>query len=315
MTMLPDKPISVPQDAVEAAVALRNKLNARSAGKYSTGVGLKQVGGSYTGRLALFVYVPEKRGAEDVAESEFVPPEFGGYVTDVVVARPELLDDTARYDPLRGGMEISRERTIADGIFAPPTGTAGTVVKSRGDGGLHLLTNAHVAQQAGLNVYQPGQTFFSPVTDVVGQVSALRNENNPLFLDCATIRLNGSRGAKAIIEEIGPVQGAWTRIPPLGEVVKKRGKRTLLTHGFVVRTIASLFAPVIDQIEFSGSVPFVTVFGGKGDSGSVVLNSSNQVIGLLFGTSGLDLGGGLSSHGLAMPIHNVQEALKVDVAT
>lgn len=313
--MLPDRPISVPQDAIEAAVALRNRLNARSAGKYATGVGLKQTGGEFTDQMALFVYVSEKRAAEDIAEPEFVPSEFGGYITDVVEAQPELLDDTAKYDPLRGGIEISRERTIADGIFAPPTGTLGAIVKNRGNGQPQLLTNAHVVQQASLNVHQPGQVFLSPATDIVGPVSALRNENNPLFLDCATIGLNGSRGSKAVIEDIGPVQGARTEIPPLGEVVKKRGKRTLVTHGFVVRTIASLFAPVIDQIEFSGAAPFVTVFCGKGDSGSVVLNSSNQVIGLLFGTSGLDLGNGLSSHGLAMPIHNVQEALKVDVAT
>ncbi|MEK8144564.1 hypothetical protein NKH18_31350 [Streptomyces sp. M10(2022)] len=112
-------------------------------------------------------------------------------------------------------------------------------------------------------MYQPGQLFISPTTDIVGPVSALRNENDPLFLDCATIQLNGSRSSKAVIEDIGPVQGAWTQIPS-GDVVKKRGARTLLTYGFVVRVIASLFAPVIDQIEFSGSVPFVTVFCGKG---------------------------------------------------
>ncbi|MFH8977152.1 hypothetical protein [Streptomyces sp. NPDC017890] len=313
--MLPDRPISVPQDAVEAAVALRDKLNENSAGKYATGVGLKQTAGEFTSQIALFVYVPRKRGEEEIAEPEVVPPEFGGYITDVVEARPELIDDTTRYDPLRGGIEISRERTLADGIFAPPTGTMGAVVKKRGSGQQQLLTNAHVAHQTNLNIYQPGQVFISPLTDIVGSVADLRNENNPLFLDCATIELNGSRGSKAAIEEIGPVQGAFIQVPPLGEVVKKRGKRTLLTQGFVVRTVASLFAPVIDQIEFSGAVPFVTVFCGKGDSGSVVLNSSNQVIGLLYGTSGLDLGNGLSSHGLAMPIHNVQEALQVDIAT
>jgi hypothetical protein len=88
-----------------------------------------------------------------------------------------------------------------------------------------------------------------------------------------------------------------------------------LIHGFVVRLISSSFVPAIDQSEISGGVPFVTLFAGKGDPGSVVLNASNQVIGLLHAIPDEDLGPGLGSRGLAMPIHYVQEALQVDIAT
>lgn len=313
--MLPEQPISVPSDAIEASVALRDLLNAREAGKYTTGVGLKQTGGEFTPQIALFVYVPQKRPFEEVLEGELVPAEFGGYVTDVVEVQPVRIDDTARYDPLRGGIEISRERLIQDGIFAPLTGTLGAVVTSRVHGGeAQLLTCAHVVQQSDINVYQPGLVSISPFDDVVGTVEALRREFNPLFLDCATIALNGSRSAKPLVEEVGAVQGAVVDLPPLGEVVKKRGKRTLLTFGFVVRLSSSGFVPAVDQIEISGAVPLVTLFAGKGDSGSVVLNSSNQVIGLLFAIPREDLGPGLGSGGLAMPIFNVQEALQVDIA-
>ncbi|MFF7046567.1 hypothetical protein ACIP4T_32250 [Streptomyces massasporeus] len=313
--MLPEQPISVPSDAIEASAALRDLLNAREAGKYTTGVGLKQTGGEFTPQIALFVYVPQKRPSGEVLEGELVPAEFGGYVTDVVEVQPVHVDDTARYDPLCGGIEISRERLIQDGIFAPPTGTLGAVVSSRVHGGEpQLLTCAHVVQQSDINVYQPGLVSISPVGDVVGTVEAVRSEFNPLFLDCATIALNGSRSAKPLVEEIGAVQGAMVDLPPLGAVVKKRGKRTLLTFGFVVRLSSSGFVPAIDQIEISGAVPFVTLFAGKGDSGSVVLNSNNEVIGLLFAIPREDLGAGLGSGGLAMPIFNVQEALQVDIA-
>ncbi len=312
--MLPDRPIAVPQDAIEASVALRDQLNAGAAAPYTTGVGLKQTGGQFTGQLALFVYVQRKKSAAEVAAAEFVPAEFGGYVTDVVEARPMLIDDEKPYNPLRGGIQISREHTISDGIFAPPPGTLGAIVRSRGNGGEpQLLTCAHVVKLSGVNVHQPGQGL--PSASVVGNVRALRSEVNPLFLDCAVIGLNGSRSAQMTIEDVGPVQGVSTQVPALGEVVKKRGMRTLLTHGFVVRAISSLFAPVIDQFEISGAVPFVTVFAGRGDSGSVVLNAGNRVIGLLFAIPIEDLGPGLGSHGLAMPIHNVQEALQVDIAT
>ena len=49
-----------------------------------------------------------------------------------------------------------------------------------------------------------------------------------------------------------------------------------------VDDLAASFVPAVDQFEISGGVPLrVTLFAGKGDTGSVVLNASNQVIGLL----------------------------------
>src|SRR5262249_5791156 len=144
----------------------------------------------------------------------------------------------------------------------------------RNTGESQLLTCAHVVKFSDFRVYQPGQLSATLFTDIVGTVLALRNEFNPLLLDYPVIDLNGSRSIQATIENIGAVQGVSTQVPALGEVVKKRGVRTLLTHGFVVRLISSRFAPAIDQFEISGGVPSVTLFAGKGDSGSVVLNAS-----------------------------------------
>lgn len=311
--MLPKQPIAIPQDAFDAAAALRTRLNDAAAGRHTVGVGLKQIGGEFTDQIALFVYVWEKKPASEVPEAELVPRESGGYVTDVVQARPVLIDDTNRYNPLRGGIQISREQTLADGIFAPKVGTMGAIVRSRETGAPQLLTCAHVVKQSDLNVYQPA--FTSLDTDKIGTVFAMRREASPLFLDCAVIDLNGSRDVELSVQDIGPVEGVSTKMPALGEAVKKRGVRTLLTHGFVVGLISSLFMPAVEHILISGGVPFVSVFAGRGDSGSVVLNESNQVIGLLCAIPNEDLGPELGSHGLAMPIHNVQEALQVDIAT
>jgi hypothetical protein len=315
MNMVPQRPIPVPFDAYEAAAALREQLNAAAITRYTVGVGLKQTRGEFLDQVALFVYVPKKKPVDAVAEAEVVPPEFGGYVTDVVEAQPMLIDDNARHPTLLGGVQISREHTIADGIFAPRVGTLGAVVRNRGTGRHQLLTCAHVVKLTGVNVYQPGQQSATAFSDIVGTVSALRHESGPQFLDCAVIELNGSRSAETAIQDVGPVQGVALQPPALGEVVKKRGARTLLTHGFVVRHIATSFAPAVDQFEISGAIPLVTVFAGGGDSGSVVLNASNQVVGLLFAIPDADAGNDLGRRGLAMPIHNVQEALQVDVAT
>ena len=103
--MLPKQPIAVPQDAFDAAAELRARLDAAAAGRYTVGVGLKQIGGEFTDQIALFVYVQEKKSASEVPEVELVPPEFDGYITDVVRVRPTLIDDTNRYDSLRGGIQ------------------------------------------------------------------------------------------------------------------------------------------------------------------------------------------------------------------
>jgi hypothetical protein len=68
------------------------------------------------------------------------------------------------------------------------------------------------------------------------------------------------------------------------------------------------------MLVISGGVPAVSVWAGHGDSGSVVMNESDEVIGLNFTIAGEDIGADLGSLGTAMPIHNVQEALGVDVA-
>jgi deazaflavin-dependent oxidoreductase (nitroreductase family) len=116
--VLPETPIPVPEDAIEAVVALRDRLNAgKTESRYMVGVGLKQIGGEYTDQIAICVYVPRKTRPDEVPEGEVVPSEFGSYLTDVVESRPILCDDDAPYDPLCGGIQISRDSD--DGTLAP----------------------------------------------------------------------------------------------------------------------------------------------------------------------------------------------------
>jgi hypothetical protein len=314
--MMPEVPIEVPPEAYDAAAALRDDLEASAGTKCTVGVGLKQTAGDFSGQVALFVYVPEKKPERDLSAAELVPSEFRGFVTDVVESRPTLIDDDSTYDPLRGGIMMAREHApLEDGIMAPAPGTLGAIVRSRATGVLQFLTCAHVVKSTGRNVYQPRQQSIGSTTDFAGTVTALRDEATPLFLDCAVGTLNGFRSGEASVQDIGQVRGASLQPPGLGEMVKKRGARTLLTQGFVVRITPSVFVPSVNIIEISGGVPFVTLFAGKGDSGAVLLNSNDQVIGLLFAIPAEDLGPGLGSGALAMPIHNVQEALQVDIAT
>lgn len=314
--MLPKKPLTITPEAGDAADALWERLNTVAPDKYRVGVGLKQIGKEYTDQLALFVHVREKKSLSEVPEPERVPPEFSGYITDVVQVQPTLLQDETRYDPLRGGIQIMREPIPADLALAPASGTWGAMVRNRKTGVLQGLTCAHVVDQIGLKVFQASYVPASPEGNLVGTVSDLRDQVGPVFLDCAVLDLTGPRSALTTVEGIGPIQGVSTAVPNPGEMVKKRGARTLLTDGFFVRARRSLgTSPSYDQYDITGGVPFVTVFAGPGDSGSVILNGNNEVIALLHAAPFIDLPDGLSSHGCAMPIHNVQESLQIDIAT
>lgn len=127
--MLPEIPIPVPPDAIHAVVSLRDRLSVGNARNCTVGVGLKQVGREYTDQIAICVHVKHKKPVDEVAEGELVPPEFASYVTDVVETRPVLIDDNAHYDPLCGGIQISRNSD--DGVIAPSSGTLGAIVINR----------------------------------------------------------------------------------------------------------------------------------------------------------------------------------------
>jgi hypothetical protein len=315
--MRPERAIAVPRDAFDAAAELRYQLDAVAPGKYPVGVGLKQTGGAFTNQLALFVYVQEKRPAREVPEAELVPPVFGDYITDVVEHRLILAADNKRYDPLCGGIQISRDQIDDDGNLSPPPGTLGAIVTDRETGNLQLLTCAHVVHELFLDIFQPrlGVTGSS----IVGRSINFRWEEVPIVLDCAVIESNEARELDMSVEDIGPVQGVVTEVPDLGQVMKKRGMRTLLTEGFVARMVPleghGFAIEYIELAGFSTADPSGPVFAGPGDSGSVVLNEFDEVIALLFAIPpGADIPGGLSSGGYATPIHHVQEALQVDIA-
>lgn len=305
-----DETITIPSEAFAAVEALRSMLETTAPGKYTVGVGMKETGARFTDRLAIFVYVKDKRPLEELPEGERIPPEVNGFPTDVVVHRPVLAADVARYDPMRGGIQISRP-ALGNVIGVVHYGTAGCVVRRRQDQRLLLLTCAHVVQSLNQDVFQPahGETG----AQIIGKAVDLRDAGSPLLHDFAVVESNGLRQLQKTIEGVGPIKGAAiTASDTLNGVAKKRGARTLFTNGRVRRLVPGA-VPAVSVLEIS-SEPAGQLYAGKGDSGSVVLNDNDEVIGLLFGIPNEDVGPEQSSGGLAIPIETVQETLQVDVA-
>jgi hypothetical protein len=304
--------VDIPQEAFVALDELRAVLEPVIPQPLDLAIGIKQVNGEYQDDLALVVMLPDKLPPDEVPPEQLVPEQFAGFVTDVVQLRPTEISDQTVYDPLRGGIQISRPAfTAPDGVsLMVRTGTLGAVVRSRFDQRHQLLTCQHVLPTVDV-VHQPGD--LTTGHRVVGTTGASVN-NSSEWLDCAVAEVAAGQGTIPHVQGVGPVRGTAT--VSLWEQVKKRGARTELTTGVVVSITpgsvpGTLRGMMIDTFPVGG------LFCWHGDSGSVVLNMHDQVVGLLFAMNDdqRDFDGTpLRSRGLASAIGHVSDALAVDIA-
>ncbi len=309
------------------------ELLARS-GVTGVEIGYKIVGGQKTRELAIRVLVEEKK---DVSGEEAIPKTIDGVKTDVIerqyVLHPllvpleeyQLMADTGTYDPLVGGISIGPCRSI---WMEPPdvpsagwyitVGTLGAVVNDNVTGNKMLLSNFHVmCVDTGWSV---GDTMTQPSRPdggscPTGIVGALERASLGGQVDCA-VSSHTARGSQCSITEIGTVTGTAPAV--LDQPVRKRGRTTGLTYGIVDSVSLTVAIPygnglgtvtLTNQIGIAVDTARSTQFGNNGDSGSVVVNDSREVVGLYFaGTTD-------GAHGVANPIAAVLSALNVSMCT
>jgi hypothetical protein len=299
-------------------------------------IGPKIKGGVDTGELSIVVYVDKKR--KTIAAKDRIPETVKGIKTDVqeevIVLHPamvrladeELMVDPAEYATLEGGMSIGPCRAI---YLEPPdvpapgnyifVGTLGAIVRDKANSAAMMLTNFHVAcvtdtWAVGDDITQPSRVDGGACpSDTVGEITrAVLSEN----VDGAVLSLNGDRPFQCSILEIGEVKG--TAAAALGMAVRKRGRTTGLTYGSVT---SADYTTTIDygdglgshtlkhQIRIAVDSAKSTQFGNSGDSGSVVVDNNNNVIGLYF--AGTTTG----AIGVANPIAAVLSELDIEVCS
>jgi S1-C subfamily serine protease len=309
---------------IQRAKASAEKDLLKLANVTGVGVGEKITKGQRVGKACVRVYVKKKLPKDRVGKGQLIPASVGGVPTDVIerefVLHPasvalsdlELMADAGTYDPLTGGISIGPCRAVGGSVFV---GTLGLVVEDNNTGDPMMLSNFHVMcidnnWSVGDTMAQPARAFDggSCPSDVVGELTRAQLGGQ---VDCAVARIT-NRGHNCRITEIGNVSGTATAVD--GEAVRKRGRTTELTHGFVddislTVTIDYDFGignvTLTNQIGIEVDASQSTQFGNNGDSGSVVVNSSGEVIGLYFaGTSTGD-------YGVANPISAVLSALDV----
>ena len=285
-------------------------------------VGLKQKNGQPIQELAIAIFVEKKKNKGDLKPDEIIPEEIEGFKTDVIESGFAIKSDT-----YKGGTHVESEPNGAFsygtlGCFAFTTDAVPKQV---------LLSNQHVLMEAqnetpiGGDV---GPNICSICSYCCSTIIAkiLKAKINP-DVDAAIAELKTGTQWLAEIEEIGIVTGDHT--VTLAEIsdaanpyqVRKKGARTGLTQGKV--THIDLTGPItnhdgsihmnaVDQLRIVAIGTF-TRFSDGGDSGSAIVNTSGEVVGLLHADNRTNVSAG--GHTIASHIAKVKTHLGITIAT
>ncbi len=291
-------------------------------------IGEKYTAGRPTGRAAIVVYVCAK-GPQHPRQ---IPAEVGGVPTDVVAesivlhrARITRASDeqpvvAERHPVLRGGISIGPARSFR--VVPPEVEKAGEYVIA-GTLGAFVITRTEPGKVLGLTTFHVGcvddswavgDEFVHPSRVDGGlpgadQVAVLDRAALAGSVSAAGLRM-GSRPFRAEILDIGAITG--TAKATIGSTVRKRGRTTELTYGVIASTDATL------RLDFGDGIGVRTLrdqirvhsserFGDHGDSGAVLVDADNRVVGLYVAGSG--------STGFANPIEPVLRQLDVELLT
>jgi hypothetical protein len=278
-----EKMMATQQQMLALFPAVREELM-RFPNVVAVGIGMKEVGDSVTLVPAWTVHVAEKKNPGELPPGGMIPDEIAGFPTDVKIDVPRTPeDDDSKYRPVCGGIQINR-------AGADEVGTLGCLGHLVADNTVILLTNAHVVglakddTAAGLtgsavNSIELGQpTHIKSCCCTCNDIAVTLHAVRHLHLDFAIARLKDGVQSTAVIEEIGAIQGIATAV--MGGTVKKRGRTTGLTTGIITDLLPTGGGTVTEII--------VKTDGGNarfsrgGDSGSALLNASDQIVGLHF---------------------------------
>lgn len=328
--------------ADEELIELKERAAAeflRVPGVTAVGLGGRERDGRPTGEVVLKVFVERKRAAADLDPGQLLPREFEGLGVDVVeLSEPSLeidpappqpgspgtsqadLDET-EYRPLKGG------GCVQVALSGSGLGTLGCFLTDPADPAkVYALTNFHVVNVAGGAQPVAGTTRLGQpdnqdgptkcCSHLIGTFTA-GSENT--VRDAALVRLDGATKWLAEINEIGIVTGTHTltlaEVAPLNYQVRKRGMRTGLTGGIVeaLNTKSTIGGNTRNNVIVVKPNPNAGVkaggtlfFSDHGDSGSAIVNASNEIVALHFAGSTV----GLVHKGLELPIADIVTQFK-----
>lgn len=285
-------------------------------GVIGVGIGLKQIDGKLTDQICFRVYVHAKKEAGEVPADEIIPAQIQGFPTDVLkvydMQSAQFVErrDLSEHRPLTGGIAIST-KSVTQKLNS--FGTLGWFATKVSDNSIVVLTNKHVlwGEPPPVGVSTDSDKLSQPLWEkkccceyhVVGE--RLIGIKQP-GLDCALGRLNsdetpapriGNRATNQTLKVTG------TDDAIVGVHVKKIGARSGYTEGVVIdiegATQGTIIAPNGDIVGpyLNGRQILIwpadtetyinengkPAFANHGDSGSVLLDTDNKIVGLIWG--------------------------------
>lgn len=308
----------------------------------AVGIGLKTTKGIRTTTPAIVCSVEKKVPLSQLRKRDIIPSEVNGVATDVVQTGPfkALKARTDRWRPAPGGVSVGHEKISAgtlgclvkknDAIHilsnnhvlaAQNEGALGSAILQPGkvDGGQYpidriaTLSEFVRIQWAGGEGCKIGRglarcanlmaRFFGRKT-MLEAVTAEAPEN---LVDAAIAKPTKDSYVSDELLELGKIQDV-NLLPEIGLAVRKSGRTTAVTEGEITQT------DVVVQVGYSDGKKALFVdqlmvepggFSDPGDSGSVVIDSDNNIVALLFA--------GSDTSTIVNRIENVFDLLKISL--
>ena len=237
----------------------------------------------------------EDKGVRIIVSGEFEPLIKKGPV--------EPRERTGRYRPILGGISV--------GHYSITAGTLGLVLLDRDDEPV-ILSNNHVLANSssvrkdrakrGDEILQPGKYDggLRPKDTVAYLKDWVKlDETGINYVDAAIAKVDPSVGYKYEILGLPYPTGFGTA--KVNETVRKSGRTSEVTSGPVATDNATVSVNYGEFVAtFTDCYLVINPFGRPGDSGSAVLNSKGELIGLLFA--------GSMSHTVVCKIGRIKEA-------
>jgi hypothetical protein len=310
-------------DQIQAIKELLNEVNPELLARpnvVATGIGYKTVLGQKTGQLAIICSVETKISAALLDEEDLIPSLIGEYPTDVqpVGTINALQLPTGRFRPAPGGVSAGHVNITSGTLGCFVTKGDKVLILSNN----HVLANSNQAKKGDI-ILQPGPhdggrvqenqiarltefipihfeneksnnslgiaftgifNFFARLAGSKVRLYSRRIQQTANLVDSAIAEVTEKSNAKNEILQIGIITGVAEGA--LDMKVKKSGRTTGLTHGTIEQVNVTV------RVNFgAGKTALFTdqlmadAMSHGGDSGSVVLNGKNEVVGLLFAGS------------------------------
>ena len=308
------------------------------------GVGYKKKGGEPTEEEAVVIFVNKKVTKGNLRSHQVIPDKIEDTKTDVIeIGEMKLLVDTQRYRPIRPGCSIGHHAVSAGtlGAVVRDIRTGEKLLLSNNHVLANITNGKDGRARQGDIILQPGGYDggkleedvvaylhrFAPISKIsiesecpvaaiaVSTVNTVFKVIKPSYsmkLIKTTNQHNTVDAALAKpaqidisdeILEIGKVQGIAD--PGLGDKIKKTGRTTGYTEGKIKAVDVTMrvalgggsFAVFTEQV-------LSDIKSAPGDSGSLILDSDNRAVGLLFA--------GSETATLFNKISNVMNALDIE---